>query len=209
MNRRQIIDVVAAKDEIARHHADDVRLHAVEHHCAIRNLRVSIEPPLPEFVTEQHHGCGVIDLIFFCGKHAADERLYSQRIQKVGRKLYTVDLLRGHSVALRAQIALDRFHRAQRFKTAVALLQREVVGHRNAVHSIRMRRRNGTNNGDAIRLAIRKRAPQDGVNQSENRRIQPDPESQRHDHDAGEQRPFHQHTQSEGEVQPQNAHDSS
>src|SRR5262245_29346359 len=185
--------------ETRRHHADDLHILPVQSKRATKNVRIAAKAPHPKTVAEDDDGAGADPfggLMIFGNEDTPQRRLSAQRREEVRRgdeRLYAL----GRRPRL-GQVWATKGVGDQLLEDVVLLALSEEVPRRMRP-ALRMYR-SAKHPHEPVRIRIRQRAKQIGVEHAEHRRVGPDPESQRERGHYGEAFVFDQHSQADAEV---------
>jgi len=180
---------------LARHNADNGGWLAVKIDHASNNLGIAVKGAVPKTIAENDQGRRA-RLIFIFSEGPANLRRQSDYVEEVRRYKRNRDSFR-FAAGNAAEIA--RLQTAER-----EMLERSAVA--PPVDVIRQSDRHIRSGGglikinDALRLRIRERTEEDGVNHAEDRAVRTDAERQREHSDDCEARGFAQLAEGEAEI---------
>ena len=152
--------------------------------CLSQNFWTAIERTLPKPVANDHNRQRA-DFVFVFAERPTDLRRQSDDVEKVSRDRSARNALR---VASRNSAEIARFlmSRGEMFKNSVVLLPIEIIRERDRI--ILSRPRRFIEDHDSLRVRIRQRLQQDGVDNAEDRGVRADAERKRQHSNKSESR---------------------
>ena len=182
--------------EIRRHHADHRVIAGAELDGFTDDVRIAREPSLPQAVAENDNEIFAI-LLFLRGEDPAE-----QRLRMHDREKPIAHLRAGHALGF-AIARKDRPEIGIGGDFFEHMIPRAIIRDIGCRH-LSARTAAGfvfaPNENNRLRLVIRQRFQQDGIDHTEDRRVRADPEREGNDGDRGEARTFQKHSGAEPNV---------
>ena len=172
------------RSHLRRHDSDDGVTLIVQIDRATNRTGIAVECALPESIAE-HHDRWSADFVFLLTKRPADFRRQADDVEKIPRYR---SARHSFSFATRDAAKVSRFlvGAGEMFENLVVILPIEIIRQRNRVILAGSGR--FVQDHDPVRVWIRQRPKQNGVDDAEDGGVRPDAESECNNSNCGERR---------------------